>query len=79
MVQTYHVTTPIESDLNKQIAYKKLKYWFDKDLAILLADKIRECYSLFDAAGFIKEIEEGTKSPELKDRVELIEDQLQAK
>ena len=31
-------------EVNKNLAHKKLKYWFDKDLAILLAKKIREHY-----------------------------------
>lgn len=61
------------------MAYKKLKYWFDKDLALLLADKIQEHYSEFDATSFMTEIADGTIKQELKDRVELIADQLKAK
>ena len=61
------------------MAYKKLKYWFDKDLAILLSGKIQEHCGLFDVEGFIEKIEDGTKNLELKDRVELIADQLREK
>ena len=61
------------------MAYKKLKYWFDKELAILLSEKIQEQYGSFDAQDFITEVDEGTKNLELKDRVALIADQLQAK
>ena len=60
------------------MAYKKLKYWFDKDLAILLADKFRKHYRSFDAEGFVEKIAQGTQKLELKDRVELIADQLHA-
>ena len=61
------------------MAYKKLKYWFDKDLAILLAEKIQKHCSGFDSRAFIKAVATGTQNLELKDRVELIADQLQAK
>ena len=58
------------------MAYKKLKYWFDKDLAVLLSDKIQAHCKSFNAEDFIKAVANGTKSLELKDRVELIADQL---
>ncbi len=58
------------------MAYKKLKYWFDKDLAKLLAGKIRSEYKTFDSRGFVRVISEGTPNLELKDRVELIADTL---
>ena len=58
------------------MAHKKLKYWFDKDLAILLSEKIREHCESFNAQGFIREVADGTKNLELKDRVEFIADQL---
>ena len=61
------------------MAYKKLKYWFDKDLAILLSEKIKKHNKGFDAEAFIKEVAEGTQNLELKDRVEFIADQLKAK
>ena len=63
---------------HKKLAYKKLKYWFDKDLAILLSEKIRGHCKAFNAEDFIKAVANGTKSLELKDRVEFIADQLQA-
>ena len=61
------------------MAYKKLKYWFDKDLAKLLAGKIRTEYESFDSIGFIRIISDGTPNLELKDRVEHIADTLRAK
>lgn len=61
------------------MAHKKLKYWFDKNLAILLSEKIRKHYGSFDTEDFVAEISKGTKNLELKDRVELIADQLHAK
>jgi 3-methyladenine DNA glycosylase AlkC len=61
------------------MAYKKLKDWFDKDLAILLSEKIQGHYESFDAKDFVKHVAEGTKKLELKGRVELIADQLHKK
>ena len=61
------------------MAYKKLKYWFDKDLAILLSDKIRKHYPKFDDKGFVRKIAGGIENLELKDRVELIADVLHSK
>jgi len=58
------------------MAYKKLKYWFDEDLAILLSKKIKPYYDLFEVERFIEKVEKGTKNLELKDRVEWIADQL---
>ena len=58
------------------MAYKKLKYWFDHELALLLSKKILEHYKSFNAEDFIKEVADGTKNLELKDRVEFIADQL---
>ena len=60
------------------MAYKKLKYWFDRDLAVLLSEKIRAHCESFNAEDFIGAVAEGTKNLELKDRVEFIADQLQA-
>ena len=59
------------------MAYKKLKFWFDKELAVLLAEKLVPVYPTFQSTAFIKEVEEGTEGLELKDRVELIADKLQ--
>ena len=60
------------------MAYKKLKYWFGHELVLLLSEKILEHYKSFNAEDFIKEVADGTKNLELKDRVEFISDQLQA-
>ncbi|NHJ48334.1 MAG: 3-methyladenine DNA glycosylase [Asgard group archaeon] len=56
--------------------YKKLKYYFDKELAQLLAKKIKYYYKLFNDKDFIKNISEFVNDLELKDRVELITDNL---
>ncbi len=59
------------------MAFKKLKYWFDKELAILLAEKITTYKSDFNSKGFINIIHISTTEMELKDRVEFIADQFQ--
>lgn len=59
------------------MAYKKLKLWFDEELAALLADKIEPIYSKFPTSTFIQEVKEGVETLELKDRVELMADLLQ--
>lgn len=56
--------------------YKPLKLWFDKDFAELLAAKISEKNSDFESNEFIQKVEKGVPSFELKDRVELIADDL---
>jgi 3-methyladenine DNA glycosylase AlkC len=61
------------------MAYKKLKLWFDEDLAIMLSDKIRKHYPGFDDRRFIREISGGIDKLELKGRIELIADVLKAK
>lgn len=43
---------------------------------MLLSEKIREHCESFNAEDFIREVADGTKNLELKDRVELIADQL---
>jgi len=58
------------------MAYKKLKYWFDKDLAALLAEKIQKVYNRFDSQGFIEQTADGVDDLELKARVEFIADNL---
>ncbi len=58
------------------MAFKKLKLWFDKDLAILLAKKIILIEPQFNSKRFIKKIDKEVQSLELKDRVEVIADQL---
>lgn len=64
--------------MNKKLAPKKLKYWFDKDLADLLSDKIQAYCKSFNAEYFINAVANNTKNLELKDRVEFIADQLHA-
>jgi 3-methyladenine DNA glycosylase AlkC len=59
-----------------RLASKKLKYWFDKALAILLAEKIQVYYPRFDADAFVQHVAETTRGLELKDRVERIADAL---
>lgn len=58
------------------MAYKQLKLWFDKDLAQLLSNKIIEIESSFDSELFISNVDKGVSSLELKDRVELMADEL---
>ncbi len=61
------------------MAYKQLKLWFDKDLAILLSDKIIKVYPKFPSQEFISSIDKKVDSLELKDRVETIADELHEK
>lgn len=58
------------------MAFKKLKLWFDKDLAEMLADKIVAVHPDFDKSKFIKLIQKSVDSLELKDRVEHFADVL---
>lgn len=60
------------------MAFKKLKLWFDKDLAKDLADKIVAVQSDFQKKSFVSQIDKGVDPLELKDRVELIADALQS-
>lgn len=60
------------------MVYKKLKYWFDKALAVRLSDKIQALEPAFNASAFTKAIADGVEDLELKDRVGLFADQLQA-
>ena len=55
---------------------KKLKEWFDKDLAGLLSTKIEKVQGEFDSNAFVAAIDKGVPTLELKDRVELIADVL---
>lgn len=61
------------------MAHKKLKYWFDKELAILLADKILEIRPEFDRSIFVDQIDNSVEDLELKARVELMADELYEK
>lgn len=58
------------------MAYKKVKYWFDKELAEMLSEKIAEVRKDFPVNKFIKTIEEETDDLELKDRIEVFADAL---
>ncbi len=58
------------------MAYKKLKYWFDKELATLLASRIVEVEAGFDTFSFVSEVDAGAQDLELKARVALIADRL---
>ncbi len=58
------------------MAFKKLKFWFDKELLELLAEKISAVDSSFKANEFIARTEENLEELELKDRVEKIADEL---
>ncbi len=61
------------------MAYKKLKYWFDKDLADRLADKLSVVDPAFDRKTFIQNATAGLEPLELKDRVEKMADALYAR
>ena len=58
------------------MAYKKLKLWFDKELAQMLADKIKVFHPDLDFKNFIKTVNEQVEALELKDRIEVIADAL---
>ncbi len=59
------------------MAYKQLKLWFDKDLAVLLADKLLESGTVIDKKSFVASVKNQVNALELKDRVECIADALQ--
>ncbi len=56
--------------------FKQLKDYYGKELAELLADKIKPVYSKFDSKSFIKTVSKEVKDLELKARVEVITDAL---
>jgi len=56
------------------MAYKKLKLWFDADLAKSLAQKTVKVYPSFQSDEFIKNITSKINLLELKDRVEVFAD-----
>ena len=58
------------------MAYKKLKLWFDGELADLLSEKINAIPHLFEAAKYRQAVEARVDPLELKDRVELMADLL---
>lgn len=58
------------------MAYKQLKLWFDKDLAILLSDKILSIKPSFPKKKFVLLVDKQVDALELKDRVAVIADSL---
>ena len=58
------------------MAYKKLKYWFDRELAEDLSKKILLVDESFEAETFILRVEKDLDLLELKPRVEKIADEL---
>jgi len=58
------------------MAFKKLKYWFDEDLAKMLAKKIAAVYPAFESKKFIKTVSKKVDDLELKARVEVIADEI---
>ncbi len=56
--------------------YKPLKLWFDKELAEQLSEKLLSVRSDFNSTAFIKKVDTGVDGLKLKDRVELIADEL---
>lgn len=58
------------------MAYKQLKLWFDGELALLLADKIKPIAPHFDGKDYATQVDAGVPTLELKDRVELMADLL---
>lgn len=60
------------------MAFKKLKYWYDTELAKMLATKIKAVYPTFEEKKFVAAIKNGVDDLELKDRVEFFADALKA-
>lgn len=58
------------------MAYKQLKLWFDKDLAIELGEKVKIEYDSFNLISFTNSIDKKIDNLELKDRIEYFADQL---
>ena len=54
----------------------KLKYYYGKNLAILLADKIVDVYPMFQKQDFINSVDSKTNDWELKDRIKTITEAL---
>lgn len=59
------------------MAFKKLKYWFDQELAEMLSEKIIVLKPNFRKDAFIDNVVDKIDYLELKDRIELIADELQ--
>jgi len=60
------------------MTFKKLKLWFDEELAALLATKVKQIDKNFNKSKFVREIKQGIEPLELHDRVELFSDTLYA-
>lgn len=60
------------------MAAKKVKEWFDEELAELLSNKILSQYPAFDSKSFIHEIKQGVNELELKARLRLFSKHLKA-
>ena len=58
------------------MAFKKLKFWFDRELAELLADKIIKVEPGFKREAFAQSVDLQVQNLELKDRIEVIADEL---
>jgi len=58
------------------MAYKQLKFWFDEELAELLANKFLENNIALNKHSFIKSVSKKVEGLELKDRIECIADEL---
>lgn len=56
--------------------YTKAKYYYNRDLAILLANKIKNVFNDFDDEKFVKKISNSIDDLELKARVEVFSDVL---
>ena len=56
--------------------YKQLKFYYGKELAELLAEKIKPFNKNFNSKGFINDVNKGVKDLELKARLEVITDSL---
>ena len=56
--------------------YKKVKYYFDKKLAKLIAGKVKQVYPKFRSNDFVKTIADSVDDLELKARVAIITDAL---
>lgn len=56
------------------MAYKKLKYWFDEELAILLYNKLARVTPLVKKTNFVTYITSAVEGLELKDRIAVFAD-----
>ncbi|WP_196777372.1 DNA alkylation repair protein [Candidatus Nitrosocosmicus hydrocola] len=61
---------------NNKKKFIKLKYYYGRDLAILLADKICSVYPSFQKQDFIDTVDRKTNDLELKERIKIITETL---